>query len=420
MNRSLNEWLLHIEQCHVQSMVLGLERIKAIGQQANLLTFACPIVMVAGTNGKGSTVITLAKLLQAAGLKVGAYISPHLLDFNERIQINGQAVSDETLCHSFEVVEKARQGKMLTFFEFTTLAAFYIFQSHSLDIIILEVGMGGRLDAVNVVDADLAIITSIGFDHQQWLGHSLEAIAYEKAGILRANIPLVLSMQARISSLFDRAKTLHNTLYVENKDFDFLAGTSFSHWQFQGKMIKLPYFELPANSVSLSLAAYQVLAQSFSLPALESLISCLEGERMMGRFCCLKIADKTIYLDVAHNGAASAWLAQRWKALNLPQKLIAVWSSLADKDLAAIVKPLRQIVDCWWIGELKVERAASIDKLYQTLIDQGIEKIFTQASIFEAFTEALKSASSQHALMVFGSFYTVAQVLTEGKQLGLK
>lgn len=409
MNANLEQWLHYIEQSHPKTIDLGLTRVSQVAIRGGLLNFPFPVVMVAGTNGKGSTVAALAKLLQIAGKKVGTYTSPHLFHFKERIQINGQCLSDDQLCEAFAQVEMLREKTSLTFFEFTTLAALYIFQKHHfLDILILEVGLGGRLDAVNVVCPDIAIITSIGYDHQEYLGQTLESIAFEKAGILREGINVIISHQAQMMTLLKQAEKLHTVLYVEGEDFDFIDG----EWHFQEKVVKLTNIYLPPNSVSLAMAAYTILGEDyFSLPEIGNVALSLSNIIMKGRFEPMIINNTLIIFDVAHNEQGATWLARKLKNLKPKGKLIAVWSSLADKVLSDIIKPLKDMVNIWCIGEMNQSRAAKNEILCKTLTDQNIAHVDVHPSIAKAFHAALDMVEPEDVIVVFGSFYAVSEVM---------
>lgn len=409
-NASLQQWLEYIEQAHPKTIDLGLHRLTEVGSRGDLLNFSLPVVMVAGTNGKGSTVATLARLLLAAGKRVGTYTSPHLYHFSERIQINGQCLQDEKLCEAFTEIEILREKTKLTFFEFTTLAAFNIFQKHKLelDIIILEIGLGGRQDAVNVIHPDLAIITSIGYDHQEYLGQTLESIAYEKAGILREGIPAILSHEAQMASLLKQAEILHNTLYVEAKDFEY----NNDEWRFGDEVVKLTNIYLPPNSVSLAMAAYTILGERyFSLPELNMIAPSLEKIMMKGRFEQMIFNKTLIIFDVAHNPQGAKWLARKMESLVCQGKIYAVWSSLADKDLVGIIEPLIEIVDVWCVGPICQTRAATKESLCKALSQNNVSEVCVFPTIAKAFHSTMEMVQAEDIVVVFGSFYVVSEVM---------
>ncbi len=413
MVRDLEQWLAHIEQSHPLTISMGLERVKQVAERRNLHQFPFPVITVGGTNGKGSTVSSLAKLLQTAGLRVGTYSSPHLFHFKERIQINGCFLEDKQLCEAFADIEECKEQTQLTFFEFTTLAALALFQrpQFELDIVILEVGLGGRLDAVNIVSPDIAVITSIGYDHQEFLGNTLESIAYEKAGILRSKIPVILGQQAKNKTLLEQTANHGNALYIEGEHFDF--DVTKSVWQFGDLTNKVPRFYLPPNSVSLAMAAYTILSDiHFSLPPLSAVVNCFEDLMMVGRFHPVNINNIPIIFDVGHNPDGSLWLAKKLQGLNQKGKIMAVWASLADKALSEIVAPLKDIVDSWFIGELtEVKRSAATDKLEEALSKQEISAVYPYPTILAAFDGAMKMVNQDDLIVVFGSFYTVSQVM---------
>lgn len=415
ISMSLPEWLSYIEQCHPSEIDMSLERVRKVGQRAGVLSFSCPVITVAGTNGKGSTVFALGKLLQSAGLTVGTYSSPHLIHFNERIQINGRSLSDEKLCEAFAIVEEFREQTPLTFFEFTTLAAWVIFQQlNPLDVVILEVGLGGRLDAVNCVDPTLAVITAIGMDHQDLLGKSIEKIAEEKAGILRPNKPVVLSSQSH-SVVLAKAKQLNNQIYQERYQFGYLPESQY--WHFDEQAVTVPSHGLPENSVSLAMAAYTILAEKhLTLPPLKEIVNFLENLQLTGRFTTMSVDDKTIILDVGHNPDAAEWLNQQLQRMTAQGKIFAVWASLADKDLKKIVDPLLAHIQTWCVGGLEgVKRSASTTMLCRILQEQGASNVMEYKTISNAFDAAFNLANSGDCILVFGSFYTVSEVLKKFK-----
>ncbi|HET9843869.1 MAG TPA: Mur ligase family protein, partial [Gammaproteobacteria bacterium] len=331
---SLKHWLKYIESIHPQQIDFGLQRIRPVAQKAALNQLGCPVVLVGGTNGKGSTVALLAKLLQAMGLRVGAYFSPHLIYFTERIVLNGTTCAEAKLCSAFAQVEKLRGKTPLTFFEFTTLAAFHIFKEEKLDVILLEVGCGGEKDAVNIVEPDLSIITSVGLDHTEWLGDTIAEIGTAKAGILRAHKPAILGIEAQIPSILQKAQHLQSKLILEGRDFDW-NDIYKSYWNYQSRFIQIPPHSIPSTSVSLALAALENLWSTFfsqkSLPY-DHLSYYLRTEQMPGRFQLVYTKCETIF-DVAHNESGAIWLADKFKKLYPQVKTVGVWSSLSDKNL---------------------------------------------------------------------------------------
>lgn len=412
--QNLNDWLEEIEKKHPATIQLGLERVLQVARNFN---FNCPVVTIAGTNGKGSTLTTLAKLMEKSKKKVGTYTSPHLLSFNERIRINGTCVSDRKLCEAFAVIRSLSEGIDLTYFEFTTLAAFVIFQEAELDLLILEIGLGGRLDAVNVVSPDLAIITSLSQDHEAWLGHTLSDIAREKAGILRPGIPVVLSHEATDPAVLDRARADKNPLYIEKEHFDYSFERGWEN-KLENTMVGVPVNYLPPNSVSLAMAAYTILRdQWLELPPLFEAVESLRGVGMIGRFHCTNIDGKRFIFDVAHNPGGAAWLAGRLKERTKKGRYLAVWSSLADKSHIALIQPLKEIIDKWYVCRVDgTSRAASEEVLSEILKDQGITAVNSFKAVEAAIAFAVKEANPEDEIVVLGSFFTVGQAYRAMKQ----
>jgi len=385
------DWLKKIESRTSSQIRLGLERAQKVSEKENLHVFNCPVVMIAGTNGKGSTLAILAKLLQEAGLRVGTYTSPHLLDFRERVQIQGQFCAETDLISAFEKIESLRGETELTYFEFITLAAFALFQEKqdALDFILLEVGLGGRLDVVNLVRPSLAIITSIGHDHQDKLGDSLERIAFEKAGIIRENIPVVLGETAGVPPILAITRQKGNTVYQVDEQVE-----------------DSPH--LPANSLSLARTTFNVLQKKTKKAPMQV----LKNVGMVGRYQPLIVNDKQVILDVAHNAQSAIWLSEKLNQKVRQGKLLAVWASLADKDLPAIVQPFLANVTKWYVGGMADNhRASSLVALQRVLHDQGIPAVSALKTIGEAFESALEEADKKDCILVFGSFFTVAVVL---------
>lgn len=410
-------WLLHLSTLHPKDMDLTLERVTKVGKALGVLKPSCPVVLVAGTNGKGSTIHALSLLLQQAGLRVGCYTSPHIRYFNERIRINGQCIDDASLEQAFEAVESHRDGTSLTYFEFTTLAAFWAFQQRPLDIVVAEIGLGGRLDAVNIMAPDLAIICSIGLDHQQWLGQTLNEIAAEKAGILRKNKPCIISAQANLPAITATIEALTCHAKRGGQDFFFQASNhqdkenSADTWCYDGDSITVPSHCLPKDSVSLALAAYQKLSSDIimNLPSLSSVISALQGAVLTGRFSQVQ-SNPDIILDVAHNIPSCQRLKAQLDAA--PQKRrIAVWAMLDDKNVEDIAGLLGSCFDAWFVPQLEHARACSQSRLVESLRAQGIEEIFAASSTTLAYEALQEYMNDTDQIIVFGSFITVSEFL---------
>ena len=419
--RSLKEWLSLLEARHPSEIDLGLERIAKVGQALKLTRPATQTVTVAGTNGKGSAVAIMEAILLSKGRRVGANTSPHFLNYNERVRIDGQPVDDHVLCQAFAEIEAARGAISLSYFEFGTLAALLIFDQAGLDVALLEVGLGGRLDAVNIVDADVGIITSIALDHESWLGDSREQIALEKAGIARANRPLVCAESDMPATLLPQLKILGARPYVLG-DSEFCYGS-------EGEKITLhcsdnsggrhtfsdlPLPHVPLPSAQCAVQALLLLGESITEQTLQQVFS---ATRLPGRLQRLRLHDRNIILDVAHNPAAAQLLAQNLAA-HKNGTIHALFSVMADKDIAGIVSPLCNLVSHWHIAELphisRSAKPADIVNIVQNCESEGVNagvECSAYNDVATAMAGALKQMQPEDTLLGFGSFFTVADIL---------
>lgn len=423
---TLDAWLSHLESAHPVGIDMGLARIGQV-KDALKLAFACPVITVGGTNGKGSTCAFIETILVRAGYKVGCHTSPHLLRFNERARLDGRIVDDEELLPHFEAVEAARtslpKAVSLTYFEFTTLAIMHLFASRGLDAVILEVGLGGRLDAVNVIDADCAIVTSIDVDHIEYLGDTREKIAFEKAGIFRPGKPAICGDPAPPQTLVDHAGAIGADLWLVGRDFRFSTqpGSERQQWTYAGRDKRYPALAYPALrganqllNASAALAALEALRERLPVSAQDIRLG-LANVELPGRFQVLP-GKPLVLLDVAHNPHAAAVLAQNLDSMGYYPYTHAVFGAMADKDLAGIVERLKGAIDHWHLTDLPLPRAAAADVLERVLRGAGVEhgaqhNITRHAGPADAFLDALKSASDNDRIVVFGSFYTVAGVM---------
>lgn len=410
---NLESWLTRIESIHPRTIDLGLQRIHRVAEKLSIHTFQCVVITVAGTNGKGSCIACLEAILRAAGLRVGTYTSPHLLKYNERIRINGQAVSNDCICESFEAIDGARDDVSLTYFEFGTLAAFHIFHQHDLDVVLLEVGLGGRLDAVNIIDSDIAIVTSIALDHTDWLGHDRESIGREKAGIFRAGKPIVFGEHDMPTSMIEYAKQLKSPIFKLGEDYNYVKNGdtwSFSHQE--QTLIDLPQPQLYMQNAVTALMAIQLLQTRLAIPK-EAISLGLQTAMIAGRFHYIP-GPVSIILDVAHNPHGAQVFAARLKELSLSGRVIAVWSMLSEKDHEQTVAPLRDLVDCWFLADLNIPRAANIAALTSALMKQTYRDYCIMRSAEAAYRAAQAEAKRGDCIIVFGSFYTVAKIMQMG------
>ncbi|WP_434772131.1 bifunctional tetrahydrofolate synthase/dihydrofolate synthase [Pseudomonas entomophila] len=423
--RSLGEWLAYLEQLHPSAIDMGLERSRQVLERLALGALAPRVVTVTGTNGKGSTCAFVAALLKAQGLRVGVYASPHLLRYNERVQIDGQEVDDQALCEAFCAVEAARGDVSLTYFEMGTLAAFWLFRQAALDAVVLEVGLGGRLDAVNLVDADLALVTSIGVDHAEYLGDTRESVAFEKAGIFRPGTPALCGDRHPPQPLLDKAAELGCPLYVRGRDFDLQdAG---DRWCWQGRMadgspmtLELPALDLPLENAALALQAYLLCG----LPCdPEHLRQALLATRVTGRLDRRSVLWQgkhlRLLLDVGHNPHAAQYLARRLAARPPRGRRLAVFGLLSDKDLDGVIAPLADVVDDWAVAPLQSPRSRPASELHDALKNLGAT-VKSHEGVDAALDAQCTQATEDDEILLFGSFFCVAQALAWLERQGVR
>ena len=408
------EWLLHL---HTTEIDLGLDRISTVAERMKLERPAHFVISVAGTNGKGSSVAMLASILDAAGYKVGCYTSPHIVCFTERIQINGKPVSPQTVVDAFVEIEAQRQTTKLTYFEFSTLAALKIFKEAALDVVVLEVGLGGRLDAVNVIDADAALITAIDIDHIEWLGDDRNQIAVEKAGIMRPGKVAVCSDPDVPQTLIKHADQLQAKLALLTRDYYYEVAPDGQRWRYaaDGKVIDLVPPALQGGFQFQNAAGVVCLLQ-MSRPHLailpEQINLGLKQARHPGRLESREYQHQNWLIDVAHNPQSARVLAQYLQSQSTAiQPRVAVFAALSDKDMKPMIQSLAPFITTWYIGHLHNPRACSVEALHQILVDSGVQpnQIHACPTIAEAVEQV--TALPQRAVLAWGSFFTVAEVL---------
>lgn len=417
---SLKDWLFFLEYRHQQVIQPGLSRIKTTASALDLLNFSAPIVTVAGTNGKGSTIASLEAIYCAAGFRVGAYTSPHLLTFNERIRMNQAEISDAALCEAFLAIHQAPGSECLTYFEMTTLAAFWYFKKHPLDVILLEVGMGGLLDATNCVDACLSIITTIDLDHEAWLGHTREAIATQKAGVFRQHQMAIYADNAAPQSLLDAAENFQIKLFRLNHDYHFkVSADTLSLTINQGHAA----FQIPTPSINPQAFASAMLAAYLlqdKLPVLEHhWIDAARQVHLKGRIQWLQNAPIPTLIDVAHNPQAARLLARYLQPLATQKKIHIVFSALSDKKLYDVMLPLRAHASTWHLTLIQHERSASVSELteaYQLLLGDEPKMIYQAPEI--AYNAAVRIAKPGDVIVVYGSFLLVSAVVLAISKMG--
>ena len=441
---SLDQWLRYLETLHPSEIELGLDRTRLVANsllsdaadssEGEVLELKPFVITVAGTNGKGTTIAALETILLKHGFTVGTYTSPHLIKFNERICINGEMVSDEAICNSFDVVENVRGDTSLTYFEFATLSALWLFQQSPLDVVLLEVGLGGRLDAVNVIEPNVSVLTSLGLDHTDWLGSTIDSIAVEKTGIARVGRPFICGASNLPKSIKQDLERIAAPLICSSQFGYVQSGKGESHsegtcWQGvknegsnEGSdcaVIKkainnitisdIPSLHIPSMNMSLALQVLQFLPFRFSD---QLIVEAISEVRLTGRLQVISRGEPCVMVDVAHNEQAATYLATQLAAeRHNYTKIIAIYSALEDKDSDTVVGVLSEVIDEWVIVPLDVPRATSLAKLQSSLKINKVKMGSSLKSVSEALKTLSKNNSQNTLIIVFGSFYTVSEAL---------
>lgn len=419
---NLPEWLALLESRHAETVInMGLDRVLAVKERLQL-AFSCPVIMVAGTNGKGSTCAMLESVLLRAGYKVGLYIKPHFLDFNERARVNGDLASDADLVAAFNAVEAVRGDTPLTYFEFTTLAIMHLLSGAGMDVVILEVGLGGRLDAVNIVDADVAIVTSVDIDHTDYLGDTREAIGFEKAGIFRAGKTAICSDPVPPQALIDHASAIGADLWLMGRDFNYSGDKQ--QWNYGGRGQRRNALAYPslrgANQILNACAALAALeALKLELPVgAQEVRTGLVTVELPGRFQVLP-GRPSVILDVAHNPHAAAALNQNLGNMGYHPYTYAVFGSMHDKDIDGVIAAMSEHVDHWCLATLPSPRSATAAELAAKVQAVQPERDERTITTFDdpgsAYANAISRAGENDRIVVFGSFLTVAGVMAARK-----
>lgn len=410
----LNDWLAYIEALHPKDIEMGLGRVAEVKQRLNLNT-TFPIITVAGTNGKGSTCAMLEHIYHAAGYRVGTYSSPHFLRYSERVRVACKEIIDDDLIAAFQAVESARQTTQLTYFEYGTLAAMWHFAQAKLDVVILEVGLGGRLDAVNVFEPDCTVVTSVDLDHMEFLGNTRESIGAEKAGIFRVNVPAICGDGHPPQSLIAHAQKIGADLRLIGRDFSFERMAQ--SWNYQAKQGLLKNLPMPAlkgdfqlENASCVLAVIEALQMRLPVSQ-EAVIQGLRSVTLRGRFQVVA-QHPDVILDVAHNPHAARSLATNLEQTASSGKTVAVFAMLADKDIAGVIQALSKQIDVWYLAEIKHARASSLSAISALLLEQlPHARIKTFESVTQAYHQACIDADENDRIIALGSFFTVAEVM---------
>lgn len=407
-SQSLNDWLCYLESIHPSEIELGLTRVKQVADKLNLLSPKGRIVLVAGTNGKGSTCAYLERLLLAGGHTTGVFSSPHLIRYNERVRINGNELGDQFHVDALRYVEQGRGDTPLTYFEFNTLAALKLMTDAKVDYLIMEVGLGGRLDSTNILDAELAVITSIDLDHQAWLGDTRDQVGFEKAGIFRPNQQVVCGEPNPPESLIERARQLHCNIAYKGHDFRFELSNQHWHWHSGDRRHReLPLTKLPMTNAATAIKAFEQLGHRLAGDRLAQVIA---STALPGRLQSISSSPEVV-LDVAHNPEAGRYLALWLANQRQYDRVHCVCAMLGDKDSQSTLEVVAKTVDLWYLADLNCPRGAKAPTLAANLANESIVGCYS--SVIDALQQAKKAATAKDLILVFGSFFTVAEVLTD-------
>lgn len=401
----LEMWLDYLANIHTSAIDLGLDRVQAVAKSANLTKPAPTVITVAGTNGKGSTCAMMEAILLDAGYSVGVYSSPHLIRYNERVRVNGQDLADEKHTAAFDFVEKQRGDISLSFFEFGTLAALRLFQTEQVDVVLLEVGLGGRLDATNVVDHDVSVITSLAIDHVDWLGDDINVIGFEKAGIYRSGKPAICGQPKAPATVAAHADDIGAELFQVEIQYSYKQ-LNDTTWQWTHGSYELTDLPIPGLPLQNAATALMALATANLDLSDVNIVNGLNNAQLPGRMQVIN-QQPTILLDVAHNPHSAQYLVERVKQKFDGKTVHTVVAMLHDKDIKATLQELSEIASNWYPASLTGPRAASADELCQYLPESNQK----YRSPVEAFNAAMTNAQTEDVILVVGSFHTVGEVL---------
>ncbi|MGD9108437.1 MAG: bifunctional tetrahydrofolate synthase/dihydrofolate synthase [Gammaproteobacteria bacterium] len=412
---NLNSWLSWLESLNVvRNAYVAKQQVTEVAKRLGLFPFPKKVITVGGTNGKGSCIALLESIYNAAGYKIGVFTSPHLLRFNERIRLQRKNVSDEKIIAAFDLIDKARCDIPLVYFQFAFLAALLIFKDVDLDLVILEVGIGGKYDATNIVDTDLAIISSIDLDHCEILGDTREQIALDKAGIMRSNKPIICGDFYPPGAIFAVAKKVQAKLFCQDKDFRYEEIDDFWNWQSAAK--RLENLPRPTNILLQNAATILMAVESFNdiMPVTDQdILQGLTDIIILGRQQLISIDGKKILLDVAHNPAAAQFLLAKLRGLKIAGKKHAIIGFMRDKDIAGTLIHFVDDIDQWWVTELPSPRSAKIEQLESALESIGAKNIQHFSKPLDALQEVLQQVKIGDIIVIFGSFLLVAAVLQQ-------
>ena len=411
---SLDDWLFYLESVHPANIEMGLERVATVANNIGLLNTSSKIILIGGTNGKGTTARCLESLLLSQGYSVGTYASPHLIRYNERVRINGQELDDQYHVDAFNKLEQGRGSTPLTYFEYGTLGALAIFKRFEVDYVLLEVGLGGRFDATNIVTPYASVITTIDLDHKEYLGDTRELVAYDKAGIFRKDTPAIIGDLSIPHTMIDYGNEISANMTLSGTDFIFKEHDKTFNWQFEKHNLTLNKPAIPAQNAATALTVLSVLNL---LPNVDVIKNCLANLVVEGRFEQLS-TEPLVFTDVAHNPESARYLAN--KLLSYKDKgfkVHALAAMLADKDKAAVLKELTHLVDDWFLASLGGPRGDSANNLKEALQSVSThDKVQSFESVERALSVILPKQQDNVILIVFGSFFTVADAINYFKK----
>ena len=411
---TLDDWLCYLESVHSANIAMGLERVALVANSVGLLNTSSKIILIGGTNGKGTTARCLESLLLAQGYSVGTYASPHLIRYNERVRVNGAELDDQYHVDAFDLLEKGRGNTPLTYFEYGTLGALAIFKRHNVDYVLLEVGLGGRYDATNIVTPFASVITTIDLDHKEYLGDTRELVGYDKAGIFRPNTPAIVGDLNIPPTVTDYGLEINADMYLSGQQFIFAEYEQTFSWQYQDHQLEFAKPSIPCQNVATALTTLAVLNL---LPSNDVIGKCLTNLVVEGRFQQLS-SEPMVYTDVAHNPESARYLAKKLASLqDQGFKVHALVAMLADKDKVAVLNEVSSVIDCWYLAGLNCFRGDKVENLAKSMDNvQTNAPVEYYQTVDEALENVLPQLDSKAVLVIFGSFFTVAAAINYWKK----
>lgn len=411
---TLDDWLCYLESVHPANIAMGLERVALVANSVGLLNTSSKIILIGGTNGKGTTARCLESLLLAQGYSVGTYASPHLIRYNERVRVNGAELDDQFHVDAFDLLEQGRGNTPLTYFEYGTLGALAIFKRHNVDYVLLEVGLGGRYDATNIVTPFASVITTIDLDHKEYLGDTRELVGYDKAGIFRTNTPAIVGDLNIPHTVTDYGLEINADMYLSGQQFIFAEYEQTFSWQYKDHQLEFATPSIPCQNVATALTTLAVLNL---LPSHSVIDKCLTNLVVEGRFQQLS-SEPMVYTDVAHNPESARYLAKKLASLqDQGFKVHALVAMLADKDKVAVLNEVSSVIDCWYLAGLNCFRGDKVENLAKSMDNvQTNAPVEYYQTVDEALQNVLPQLDSKAVLVIFGSFFTVAAAINYWKK----